>query len=283
MTRQIFRYGFVLAASIATVVGGIANSRPAESLVVVSVVADVRHPSYVPAPVDTVLVLGERVVPLRVDVANYTSGYLSIGEPDTPWHSALSVQLETLGETQAGGAARRDIAVLASRGKAEHRLPPRGRISVNVLIADRGGRPLRAGRYRVSATLNPVVLEIWARRLRNLLYRELSIEFRDPEGPTERVEHILQLAHEANNAGRTEEVRALAAQALAINPDSIPALNDLGSSHLRAGDCERGAPVLRRAIMLLQNGGDSELHRAPHAREELADSLQQHLLRRCGP
>lgn len=119
------------------------------------------------------------------------------------------------------------------------------------------------------------------RRYRNILSHTIVVDAREPQTNEDVMDQYLQRAYRALAAGRHEESRQWLDKVLALNPNSVIALNDLGSSFLREGNCRQAVPILERVLSLLQWAADPHVRFSENLRAELIPAIRGVRATRC--
>jgi hypothetical protein len=229
---------------------------------------------------DSVTVFSAQPIPIIVNIVNLTGASITVGNVKRSLAHSVSFALAAEGGREGGVdiVPWRDATSVPSVTLAPKRMTTQ---RFRLVPKDRAGS-IAAGHYRLVVSLDADALDDSARSLRNLLVRHITIEVRSPETREQWLDHYLQLAYAAMTSGDVHEWQQWARQALSLNPDSVPALNDLAESYLRQKDCSKAEPLMRHAIDILDSGGDSALQLPAHARAELAVTLRAVLKSRCG-
>lgn len=290
MTRRTAHVGTLSAACAVTLILVCATSSGAqtsnnpiqEEAISVSVKAAVRTLVYTRRR-DDALVLISEAVPIDVGVGNFTAEAVTIGSADQPWASGSSVSVARLDDGTTLDFEREPV--LEREGETGPHGPvalePGARASARFLLRSRNGEPVSPGRYRVTVAIEPGSIEPPSRRARNILTREIVIEVREPQTNEDVMDQHLQRAYRAMTAGRHADSRQWLDRVLALRPTSVIALNELGASFLREGNCGQAVPILTRVLSLLQSDADPDVPSS--LRYELTPALRGVLAARCPP
>jgi hypothetical protein len=144
-------------------------------------------------------------------------------------------------------------------------------------------QPFQPGEYRLIVQVNETELNASARRFKNILKHELVLRVVEAASPLERLDRFLQLSYQAARADQHAQSRQWAHQALALNPQSIAALSDIGQAFLAEGNCVEARTFMTRVRDLLTSGADPGLRLLQSARQELDWAMRDNLAKRCGP
>jgi hypothetical protein len=273
-------FAVMIAGSIATSSAQI-NRSFSEELIAISVVLDVRSPSYTQSRIDEVTVFGSRPIAALVTLSNHTSEAIALREGLGDWTEALSVLLETVDDpaTKVSSGATISRYRGAQNRNSIASVDPGGKVTERFIIqADTAGA---FGRYRLTVIADEAKLSETAKSYRNILRRELIVNIREPKTLEELSDFYLQLAYET----RTDlpaVSRQWSGKVLELNRKSIAALSDIGSSLMREGNCHQAAPILYEVVRLLSSGEDQALKLAQWNRQELASNIQERLTAQCG-
>ena len=278
--------GFAVVLIVASIVnpGGQANRAFREDLLAISVVVDVRAPSYTRGNIDEVTVFGSTSLVAVVTLGNHTNETIGLRPDLRDWTEALSVSFEKVGDTPVVTPQNRGaiISQLARGNAATTSIGPHGRLTGRFTIDAPKADADIPGRYRLSVTLDEAKLGPKAKAFRNLLKRELIVNFKQPVTNEELADHYLQLAYQARISGEPTISRQWSQKVLALNPQSIAALNDIGSGLLREGNCVQATPILNEVMRLLSAGEDRGLNITDSGRQELESNIRERLTAQCG-
>jgi hypothetical protein len=279
-TNKLMAVTLVSVSCVAFDVFGQVNQPFREELLALSVVPDVRAPSYTRNYVDEITLYGADSLVASIALTNHTGQVISLGPDVRDWTDALSISFEKVDEHAAEKAESRRLTSQERRPITT--LEPRQSVTERFFIAapksDRG----KTGRYRLVVQIEDSSVGAGARKFRNLLRRQITVNFRQPSTKEELADHYLQLAYQARVSGQPAESRLWAEKVLELNPKSIAALSDIGMLLLREGNCAQGKPIMTEVMRLLSAGEDPGLNlRDDAARDEWRTSLQERVTAQC--
>jgi hypothetical protein len=207
-----------------------------------------------------------------VTVVNNTSQAVVAGREGRHWSEDLSVGL--MNDVLSAS----DLAVVrATRPNKQEsvRLNRHNSSEVTLQLAQRNGRMLEPGRYRVQLSLETSAVNRTAARFNDRLNHEIQLEVRPvPDAPDERVDYYLHLAYSAHRTGDFGAQESFLKSALQLLPTSTAAHADLGMMWKLRGDCAKARGEFQQTIAILLGGGDQGLQMSRAAQEDWAANLQ---------
>ena len=272
--------GVMLMLAFATSAGTLLQQREIrQEGISVSIRAGVRTFSYTSSTADALVLIPE-AVPIVVGIANVTGETITVGSAQQHW-AAVGVERLEDGSTPSLGREPRLDREIQRSAQVTVTLEPGAHASARFLLRSHNGEPLPTGHYRLTVTVDPNIMGAADRRYRNILSHTIVVEVREPQTNEDVMDQYLQRAYRALAAERHEESRQWLDKVLALNPNSVIALNDLGSSFLREGNCRQAVPILERVLSLLQWGADPHVRFSENLRAELIPALRGVLATRC--
>lgn len=223
---------------------------------------------------------------VKVTLANESDATIRSSGSDG-WLGALRIDFEgTGGEagaravpfepvavvTRSAGGAVADPTVLSANEVQEARLR---------LRTDQVPGP---GTYVVSVGLDRTRVSSapsWPRM--SLVGAAITVEIHSVETAPDRWNVLYSRGVEARFAKRYGEARETLGELLSENPSSVLGWFELGQTWLADANCRQAAAVFQRVQVLIDARADPTERTARSGRQQLLETMQRDLARRCGP
>lgn len=235
-------------------------------------------------PDTTTIILADRIdgsLPVEIVIANTTGTRVDIGRNGRRWLDFVSARIvmDPDGRPEDMGAVALRLLSPIDPGTlvVESGHPQRFRAALSLTAST----SMKPGLYEVHVAIDTDALTPVASRSGSSLSVTSRLRIKAPNTPDEMVDMLLQRSYQSAVEARPVESRQWAERALAINPESIPAVLDIGTAWLSSGNCAQAVSQYDKAIRLLQTGADPRLRVDLSHREEEVTALRGQLTARC--